>query len=90
MPCYDDAFLQAQIGRSIALHFEPPDGMRRSGTVKHGFLASFDASTFVVRVHGEEYPVHVARMADQPAHAERNWDGGSVWWEWKGAERAGL
>jgi hypothetical protein len=89
MPVYSDKFLETQIGRSIAIHYDPPHGVRRKSTVEHGMFMGVKDGMLVVRVRKpgeEEYSLHVEQDADQPAFARRNANG-SVWWEWTSPQR---
>jgi hypothetical protein len=85
MPVYSEKFLLTQVGRSMAIHHDPPHGVRRKSTARHGLFSGVKGRMVVMRVcapdREDEY-VHVEQDADQPAFAVRDGYGGSVWWEW--------
>ncbi len=85
MAVYSDKFLQTQIGRSIAIHYDQPKWQtgRHRSTVQHGLLIGTEGLRIIVKVHGEEYPTRVEMDADQPAFATRE----GVWWEWTSPQR---
>lgn len=88
MPAYSPKFLLTQVGRGVALHFEPaPGGRRTKAMVRSGLLVGVQAGRLVVQLAGEQYPTHVDVEADQPAFATRERDGSALWWEWQGAQR---
>jgi hypothetical protein len=72
MPSYSDKFLQTQIDRSIAIHYDAPPGARRKSTVKSGLFMGMEDGMMLVRVYGEEYPIRIEWGADQPAYASHD------------------
>ena len=89
MPVYSDKFLLTQIGRSMAIHYEPPHGVRRKSTVKGGLFVGVKDRMLVMRSSApgrDDEFVHVDQEADQPAFATRD-HYGSVWWEWTSPQR---
>jgi hypothetical protein len=85
-----DKFLETQVGRSMAIHYDPPPHVRRRSTVRGGLFAGVKHGALVMRVTtpgGEEELLHVERDADQPAFAMPDGYGGSVWWEWTSPQR---
>ena len=72
---------RTQIGRGVAIYYDPPEGTRRKRLVKHGLLMGVKDGHIVVQVHGEEYPVY------EPAFGAQTSADGSVWWEFRGPQR---
>lgn len=88
MTIYSEKFMRTQVGRSVAIHHEPPDGERRKSTIQNGYLMDVKDRMLVVRVANQEHPVHVDMDADQPAFARRDRSGGwSVWWSWESPQK---
>lgn len=84
MASYSKEYLEKQIHRAVAVHFEPPEGSRKKAQVKHGTLAAVRSSIEVeIQVHGEQYPLVIAVDADQPVYKTRD----GVWWQFIGPAR---